>query len=225
MSNEIVLPATDKDGNFYVSYSQIKLWNEKRGFNTGLLGKKEFMRHYFLGEQYDDKGGYGTFGSQVEAYITERKEADKFTDVEKATLDKIAPLAVFQQEISIPFDGFYLKGFIDDRTADYSHIRDYKTASEKSKEKYEADDYNQLDIYALGIKQLTKKLPKKLEVVVIERLGNGFKGGRQVLSVGERIWYIPRETSVNRLKTLQNHIVQTVEEISKYYKIFQKINT
>jgi hypothetical protein len=109
-------------------------------------------------------------------------------------------------------------------TPDRTHIRDYKTASEKSCKKYYEDPYEQLDVYALAVQQETGKVPKKLEVCAIERTGNGFKGGRNVLKVGENIWYIERKTSKERLAKLEDKIQQTVEEISFYYKIFKKLN-
>lgn len=220
------LPKKDKDGYPYISYSQVKAWNEAKGFNTGGLGRHEFIRSYFFNEQFEDNNGFGLFGSQVEDYICGKPEVQHlFTAAEKATMDKIVALGVFQQEIRIPFkEGFYLKGFVDDCTPDFSKVRDYKTASEKSKLQYTLPDYKQLDIYALGIKSLTGKLPKELEVCAIERLGNGFRGGRNVMTVGENIWYIKRETSKERLADIKATIVKTAQEIAQYYSIFQKLN-
>lgn len=223
-SASIVLPKKDKDGNYYVSYSQLKSWTEKKGFDTGKLGKHEYMRKYFLGETFVDNKGYGTFGTEVEAYITEGKEFDKFTNDERVVMDKIKPLGVFQYEFKLQFPGFYVKGFIDDMTPDFNKIRDYKTASRASGKKYEEDDYWQLDVYALAIKQITGKVPKELEVLCIERTGNGFKGGRAVLEVGKEHWIIPRKTNAKRLKELEEFIVNTTKEISKYYKVFLKLN-
>lgn len=221
----MLLPRSDEHGP-YISYSQIKLWNELKGYNTGLSGKKEFIRSYFLGEQYPDKGGYGQFGTEVEAYITDRKEADKFTDAERAVLEQVVPLGVFQREFKCPFEeGFYVKGFIDDCSEDLTRIRDYKTASLNSSKKYYEDDYFQLDVYALAIDKEIGKIPTDLEVTCIERTGNGFRGGRGVLNVGSTIWHIPRKTSVERLKTLSNTIISTAVEISEYYQIFLELNT
>lgn len=220
------LPRKDENGTPYISYSQIKAWNEAKGFNTGGLGRHEFILTYFLSQNYGDKNGFAQFGTDVENYICGDVNAKcLFTDKEKETLDKIAPLGTFQQKIKIPFEeGFYLTGYIDDTNHNFTKIRDYKSASEKSKAQYETDEYKQLDIYALGIKDLTGKLPKELEVCVIERIGNGFRGGRDVMSVGENIWYIKRETNTKRLKELKEYIVKTALEISKYYTIFQKLN-
>ena len=222
---KIVLPRQDENGEYYTSYSALKTWEEKKGFNTGLLGRHEFILSYFFGEKWEDTKGFATFGTQVESFICGEKDAAKpFTDDEIKTLSKITPLGVFQQEIKIPFDGFYVKGFIDDCSPDYTTIRDYKSASLNSSKKYYEDEYDQLDVYAMGIKHLTGKLPKNLEVVCIERLGNGFRGGRDVMTVGENIWVIPRKTSKERQQQLKERIIRVTKEISDYHKVFLKLN-
>lgn len=223
--NQIVLPTKNESGEYYVSYSQIKMWHEAKGYNTGLDGKKEYIRKYFLGEKYPDKGGYGQFGTEVEGYITERTFFEQFTEPERITLEKIEPLGIYQHKVEIPFDGFHLLGFIDDMKPDFVHIRDYKTASEKSSEKYYLPEYKQMDIYALAGLKVTGKLPDKIELCIIERSGNGFRGGRPVLKVGEKIWYVERKVTKKSLKELEKYIFETVKEISEYYKIFLKLNT
>lgn len=220
----IQLPRKDKDGKYYVSYSQITAWNEAKGFDTGKSGKEEYIRKYFLYEKFVDNKGFAQFGKEVEAYITERKEGDKFTDEEKQTLETITPLGVFQHEFKLEYKDFYVLGYIDDCTPDFTAIRDYKTASEKSVKKYHEEAYNQLHVYALALKQQTGKLPKSAEVCAIERFGNGFKGGRNVLTVGKQVWYIPKVLKPANLKQTDALIQQTVKEISNYYTVFTKLN-
>ncbi len=219
---KIILPR-EKDGKYYTSYSQINDWNSIKGFNTGLEGKKEFILKYFCGREYPDTAGFAQFGTEVEDYVLNRGSPEAFSTDEKKVLETITKLDIHQHEIMIPFKDFYVKGFIDDMSADYNHIRDYKTASKNSSKKYYEDDYKQLDLYALGIKALTGKVPDRLEVVVIERLGNGFRGGRDVMTVGNEVWYIERETNEVRLKELEQYIINTVEEISEYYQIYLKL--
>lgn len=220
------LPRKDKDGNSYISYSQVKSWNEVKGFNTGKLGRYESMMSYFFGEDFPDANGFAQFGIDVEDYICGKPEAKLlFTDDEKATLDQIKPLGVFQKQIRLDFpkEGFYIKGFIDDATENLGLIRDYKSASEKSKAKYYEDSYTQLDVYGLAIEQETGKFPD-LELCIIERLGNGFRGGRDVMSVGKQVWYVPRKTNPKRLLAIKAEIVKTAEEIEKFYNVFLKLN-
>jgi hypothetical protein len=220
----IKLPRKDKDGRYYISYSQLSSFNEKKGFNTGLSGKIEYIRSYFLGEKFEDINGFATFGQEVESYITDRTCADKFTNKEKEVLETIIPLGTFQKEFKLDFGEFYVLGFIDDCNNNLTKIRDYKTCSKKSGEKYTKDDYYQLDIYAMAIKQETGKLPKELEVCCIEREGNGFKGGRDVMNVANDVWYIQRKTTKERQDYLKKYILETAMEISKYYTIFEKLN-
>lgn len=220
----MILPRQDKDGNYYLSYSSISLWNEMKGFNTGRLGKEEFIRSYFFGEEYGDEMGWALFGSQVEDYICKREGADNFDDNERKVLETIIPLGDFQHEVHIPFEGFYLKGFRDDATPDHRKIRDYKTASEKSSQKYYGADYKQLDIYALDVFKRSGFIPE-MEVCVIEREGNPFRGGgRSVLRVKERVWYIPRTTTEAKLTELEAYINRTAQEISLHYQLFLKLN-
>lgn len=223
MTSKIMLPKKDDNGKYYLSYSQVKSWQELKGFNTGKPGKHEYIMRYFFGESFEDKGGFGQFGKEVEDYITLRESSDKFSSEEKKLLDTIHPLGNFQVEFKLDYGDFYVLGYIDDATEDLSYIRDYKTASEKSKEKYYKDDYTQLDVYALAVKQITGNIPK-LEVKVIERLGNGFRGGRDVMTVGDRTWTIERETSEERLESIYKNIEMTAIEISDYYKVFLKLN-
>lgn len=220
------LPRKDKDGKCYLSYSQVKAWNEAKGFNTGKQGRYEAMMTYFFDEYFPDVNGFAQFGIDVEDYICGKERAkDLFTEKEKATLDKVIPLGTFQKEIRLDFEehGFYLKGFIDDATKELTKIRDYKSASAKSKAKYYEEEYTQLDVYGLAIEQETGKFPE-MELCVIERLGNGFRGGRDVMSVGEEIWYITRETTPERLAKIKQEIIDTAKEIELYYNVFLKLN-
>jgi hypothetical protein len=222
--NKIVLPRTTKEGKPRVSYSQVKNFNAIKSFNLGVEGKLEYMVDYFLGYTFPDVG-WGEFGQDTEDYIGERAGADKFTDAEKSVLEKIEPLGVLSDKFSIDYGEFVLTGIIDDRSEDWSKIRDYKTASKNSSKQYYEDDYVQLDIYALAGLEITGVIPE-LEVCVIERKGNAmFGAGRDALKVGKEIWYIPRQTSEERLDAIKQNIFKTVVEISEYYKLFLKLNT
>lgn len=222
---DIILPRFDGQ-NYYISYSQFSSWKEANSFNLGVSGKQEYMLSYFLGHDFPDQG-WGLFGQEVEDYICHKKHADKFTDKEKFTLDKIKPLGLFQKEVKIwILPNVYLKGFIDDGLEDLSWIRDYKTGSNNSRQRYYKDDYVQLDLYSLYVLQETGKLPEKLEVCIIERKGNcfGMVNRRDLLSVGTEIWYHYRETSIERLERIKAELTAVIYEISNAYKLFLKVN-
>jgi len=230
-------------GKPMVSWSQIETWIGRRGFNTGLPGLHEYMRKYFLGETYPDMG-WGTFGNEAEAYITirdidpktiedekTRKELEgalkNFTAKEKATLEKITPLGNFQHEAVIDFGDFVLLGYLDDATDDFKTIRDYKTKSEGTMKKLVTPKTYQLEVYGLYVQKMLGITPEKYEYCVIERLGGAEcmrGGGREVLTVGERIWYLEKEVTPERLKETEELILSTVKDISDHYKTFLKYN-
>lgn len=224
LENTIQLPRTTKGGKPRFSYSQYRLWKDKVSFNLNKEGWIEYICHYFLGYDWAD-AGWGEFGHDVEDYVTLRIKEQRFTEKEKFTMDKIKPLGNFQQEIEVDLGGFIFLSIIDDATEDFRRIRDYKTASENSSKQYRQDDYWQLDSYGLAIKKKFGFIPEA-EVCIIERKGNAmFGGGRKSLSVGEKIWYVPRLLTEDRLSFLEQDIIKTVHEVSEYYKIFRKINS
>lgn len=218
----LILPTTNKQGKPKLSYSQYKLWKEDKGFNTGLLGKYEYIRKYFLKEEYED-AGFGLFGTQVQEYIQERKHTDLFDENEKKTLDSIEPLDVFEHEFELDLGGFVVQGFIDDMKKDHSKYRDYKTASKKSKDKYYQDDYEQLDIYGLYSLKVNNFIPV-LELCIIERNGNAFTNGRNALKVGENVWWHEVQADKSKLEKLETELKKVAQEISEYYQTFQKVN-
>jgi len=62
MDNQLILPRKDKDGNYYISYSQISKYKRS---------KRDYIRNYFFGEDTDTEAlkKYGAFGHKVgEAY-------------------------------------------------------------------------------------------------------------------------------------------------------------
>lgn len=249
LEHDIVLPRQDKDGNYYISYSQYNLFTDKSSFNLSILGVHEYIQSYFMGRQFPDQG-WGEFGTDVEDYICysryskkELAKVDKerakngekpldevfaaFDDREKAVLDKIEPLGEFQREIKVwIFPNVYIKGYIDDTIKSLMVLRDYKTASKRSGKKYEKPEYKQLDIYALYARQETGKLPEKLEVCIIERKGNCFnmENRRDLLKVGGGHWFVPRETSHERLDAIMEELRETVLKISSLYKTYLKLN-
>ena len=138
-------------GKNYVSWSTCESFNDKSGFNTGLLGEFEWILNKLSNIDFGDKG-WGQFGSETEAYITlrnlpkkellkfeekVRKELEdsliNFSDREKQVLDKIQPLGVFQDEICYYIEelDIIVLGYIDDRTKEENGkirlLRDYKT--------------------------------------------------------------------------------------------------
>ena len=232
MKNKIVLPKIfDKEtwekmgskpeweqhiGKPRISYSQINTWT-----NTSYekYPKYAYITENFLGVPKNIPEAFGEFGGVVEDYICYRKNDFGLKTSETKTLDKIKPLGTFQVPILLEFEGFVLIGYIDDRNDKI--LRDYKTASNSSKEQYLNGDYKQLHIYALDDLLNKGKLVSKLEVVIIERLGNAFNGGG--LSVGNEIWKKEFKPTKEELLEMRDKVQSITEEISEYYKVFLKM--
>lgn len=219
-------------GKHYVSWSQIEAFNSKSGFNTGLKGDLEYIKKYFLGEEFPDMG-WGTFGNRVEDYICERKGKEFFEEKELELLNKIEPLGVFQREVVylIPGTDVIVLGYIDDMSKvienEVARLRDYKTKSKSSKGDLHEDGKHQIEIYTMGLAQEGIRV-KSAEYLIIERLG-GFEcfqgGGVDSLSVGNNIWlepYAKEKLEEKRLKQTDKLILKTVKEISSLYKTYLK---
>jgi hypothetical protein len=235
-------------GKSYVSWSTCESFNDKSGFNTGLLGEFEWMLNKLSGVDFGDMG-WGQFGSETEAYITLRNLSKKalskiekkvqkelqdalinFTDREKAVLDTIKPLGVFQTEICYYVEelDIIVLGYIDDHSpvvdGRIKTLRDYKTKSESSKKDLHADKKHQIELYILGLRQQGYEVDSA-EYCIIERFGgrecmNG--GGRESLSIGERVWYEPYTWTEDRLKQTHAMIIDTAKRISSINTTYQK---
>lgn len=216
------LPTIDEKGIPYLSSTQIDKFTEEKSFNLKIEGKLEYILHYFLKEKFDDIG-WAEFGHSVENGII-TKDYGEFTPTEIETLKKVEAYDLAQYEVRINFDEFYLKGYIDTIDKDLTKLKDYKTASKTSKEKYYKDEYVQILYYGIGIKEQTGNYPEMV-VEIIERNGNAFKGGRPALSVGTEIWRVEKTLSEEKEKELREHIIKVANEISEYYNVFLKLNT
>ena len=117
-----MLPKKDKEGIPYISYSQANLWSDVKGYNTGMDGKIEYMLSYFYKVNFPDVG-FGGFGGKV-GIALEEGDFSAFSTSEIDTLRKVERLDIFEKEIRIPFDGFYLVGYIDTCTEDLKYIKD-----------------------------------------------------------------------------------------------------
>lgn len=206
-----MLPKSNKDGMPILSYSQVATW---------LRNKKDYIREYFFGDK-EKLEVYIDFGSKV-GYALENNDFSNFEESEKEVLQKIKRLDIFEKYVEIPFDKFRFIGYIDTASEDLSYIIDYKTGSENKQVEYSKEDYLQIKLYAGAVKQITGKLPSKAEVILIERLGNPFKGEKLV--VGNNYWIIEQDISEESVEQAFQIVKDAAEEISKYYNVFKKLN-
>lgn len=197
------LPKKDKDGNPYLSYSQISLF---------LKNKQEYYDRYVLENPFNGNA-YTDFGSKV----GEALESNYFSDFsikEANTLKNCIRLDEFEKEVKLDFGNFYVIGFIDTNTKDYTRIIDYKTGGKGKELQYKSDEYTQLCYYALSLRQMYGITPKKAQVNFITRDGNAFRGEK--LTVGNDTLLIDVDISYERLKKVYNQTIKIAKAIVNF---------
>ena len=223
-SKQLMLPKTDEEGKYYISYSQINKWKRS---------KRDYIRSYFMGEKDDNKvlQIYGDFGTKVgESY--ENNDFSAWKDDEAEFLQSLPHLDEFERKVKLQMDGYYVLGFIDTNSKPVNvastncyveELVDYKTGEiDKRTPEYESDDYWQVDIYAAALHQAYGKYPDKGSVVLIGRYGNAFAG--QELNLTKEAAIIDRPISKERCDSVLSQVQEIAEEISAYYKIYLKLN-
>jgi len=198
------LPVKDKNGVSKLSYSQINLFkNEKREYY-----KRYILKEPFKGNEYMD------FGTKVGTAL-EHNDFTKFDPEEKETLQKCTRLDLFEKKITIDFNQFILVGYIDTISSDLRTIIDYKTGGAGKELNYLKNEYTQLCLYALGIRQQYGITPEEAYVNFIRREGNPYKGGK--LKVGKECLMLPIDISENRLKNVYWETIKIANQIEFFY--------
>jgi hypothetical protein len=206
----ISLPSKDKNGNSFLSYSQISLF---------LKDKEEYKNRYIIREPFKSNA-YIDFGLKVDDALV-KNDFSLFTKSEVNTLSKVTRLDLFQKKIIINFEGFYIIGFIDSCSNDFKELIDYKTGGKNKENEYKKDEYNQLNYYAIGIHQEVGYYPEKLSVEFIRREGNLYRGERLKVSNDEPI-KIDFKVDEKYLVELYNETINIANEIETFYLEIKK---
>jgi hypothetical protein len=206
----INLPSKDKNGNSFLSYSQISLF---------LKDKEEYKNRYIIREPFKSNA-YIDFGLKVDDALV-KNDFSLFTKSEVNTLSKVTRLDLFQKKIIINFEGFYIIGFIDSCSNDFKELIDYKTGGKNKENEYKKDEYNQLNYYAIGIHQEVGYYPEKLSVEFIRREGNLYRGERLKVSNDEPI-KIDFKVDEKYLVELYNETINIANEIQTFYLAIKK---
>lgn len=217
----IKLPRQNEDGEYYLSFSQKTTW-----YKTGT--HRDYIRQYFFGEESSNQGlnNYADMGKKVGEAL-ENNDFSEFTPEEQKFLESLPRYDEFEREVKLQFDGFVLKGHIDSntkplKTKGVKKILDYKTLELDKKEKYESEEYDQIDVYCAALEQEFGHLPQEAIVVLIDREGNGFKGEELRLTCKKDV--VVRDINKERVEQVKEIYQSTGEEISEYYKVFLKLN-
>jgi hypothetical protein len=205
-NKDMDLPKKDKYGVNRLSYSQIQLFKKN---------KDRFYQRYIVGEKFKSNE-YIDFGNKVGKAL-ESNDFSNFDYIEQETLKKVTRLDEFERRVFLRYTDFYLVGYIDTNNLDLSEIIDYKTGGVKKELQYMDEEYNQLQIYALGIKQETGFAPKKGSVEFIRRVGNLYRGQRLMVGDEEPI-KIDVDLSHKKLNDVYSDVLRTAIEIDEFYK-------
>jgi hypothetical protein len=219
----IILPKKNKQGEYYISYSQYNKWKS---------AKKDYIKSYFLGERFEGNA-YTEFGSMVGEAL-ENNDFSGFTPEEVEVMNQITRLDQFEREINWNLGDFVVNGYIDtnDLLKDgpepsanglVDNIVDYKTGAMNKVEVYEDDKYDQVTIYAGAIEAETGHLPSKGWVELIERTGNAFRG--EPLELGKKVVVIPQDVSRKAVDNVKKNLIKVAKDISAHYKVFNKLNS
>lgn len=201
----MLLPKKDKFGSSYLSYSQINMFKRS---------KEEYKEVYINGKPFEGNA-YTDFGSKVGEAL-EKNDFSLFNKKEIEVLRKVKRLDEFERKTILKYEGFYILGFIDTNKSDYTEIIDYKTGGNNKEFQYLEDDYTQLCLYALSLRQETGVTPSDAYVNFIRRNGNAFRGEALTVS-SEEPKLLEIDISEERLKHVYWDTLKTAKEISKFY--------
>lgn len=199
------LPKKDKNGTPYLSYSQISLFKKSEA---------DYYAQYILNTPFEGNA-YTDFGSKVGEAL-ENNDFSKFEPNEAGILQKVTRLDQFERRVVLNYEGFYILGFIDTNSQDLKTIIDYKTGGEGKEDQYKDENYTQLHLYALSLRQETGITPEEARVEFIRRDGNAFQGENLTVGNQDPI-VIPVDISYDRLKSVYWDTLKTAKEISNFY--------
>jgi hypothetical protein len=200
------LPKKDKKGNSYLSYSQIQTFKRSR---------EDYHNQYILNVPFEGNE-YTEFGNKVGKAL-EFNDFTGFAKDEINVLSQVTRLDQFEKRVFLRYDEFYLIGFIDTASANNTVIIDYKTGGLNKQSEYTSKSYNQLQTYALSIRQETGTHVQSASVEFIRRKGNAFIG-ENLTVFNDPPLVIPQDLSEERLKHVYWDILKTAKEIEKFYK-------
>ena len=201
------LPSKDKNGNSFLTYSQMQCFlYDRNQYKTTYIDKEPFVSNEYI-----------DFGNKVGKAL-ETGCFSGFDVNEILTLSDVTRLDVFERKTCLEHKGFNIYGRIDTCDYDIKTIIDYKTGGPRKEYQYIESKYNQIHIYALSIMQETGIKPDYGAIEFIRRE----KIGKMLKVSSEKPIHIPLDISLEKLKKVYWDIFNIAKEIECFY---QKILT
>lgn len=232
--SKIILPKIyENEGGKYPQYTgKPKLsYSQKTSFEDYKYG---YLRDYILGFKSEASGIFAEFGSACGNYLAEGIRHERLSDNDIAILDAVERPkgSEFEVEIVIDRGHYVIQGFIDllYPLNNGVCIDDFKTVTFKDRlKKYgDLDKYWQTRIYAYALDSEGYDI-KGCGVLALGRKGNvpfermTEENKHNILRLSGEKEYIPTPYNRKEVENYLKKVDQTVEEISEYYKVYNKI--
>lgn len=200
-------------GKPYISYSSVNAWKEYREDFI----KQKFAKIELPGSIYTELGSF--VGTYVETGVVPHNE---YNFAGEDNLYKIPRPdgAKYERFVLLDFGDFVLIGFIDIMTEKdmVATVTDLKTGGGKKEDYYASDDYMQTVLYGMALEQEGYKI-KDCNVYFVRRKGSHVN---PPLFITDEQFYVKNSYNATRKKQVEKTVKQTVQEISDYYKTFNK---
>lgn len=209
-------------GKEKLSYSQHTSWKDPEY-------KPDYIVQYFSGIKLPS-GIFADFGSEVGEYKESMGTGKPFKKTQYLTKECKDFLAsrnypensVYEDEIVIDLDTFVVQAFtdrtihVDEETVE---LEDFKTGNSKKQEFYSGEEYGQTTLYCYGKSKEGKRIGKS-SVILYERKGNNT--AKHPLRLSGQVFEIDTPYNEERAEKVIADIKKSAEEISEYYRTYQK---
>lgn len=198
-------------GRNYISYSDVNGWTEYH---------EDYIKKRFAGVRIPG-GVYARFGNFVGEYvetgvIPETREV--YGGIENLSKIDRKEGAEYEKFVILDMSEFVLVGYIDIfyEEDNKTIITDVKTGSKP--DKYKSNYYIQLLLYAHALERSGIKVDK-ITVFFVKREGSHL---RPPLSVSSHMEEFELEYNEKRVKEALDRVRTVANEISEYYKVYEK---
>jgi len=196
-------------GKPYISYSTMESYND---YFEGFIKEKLVGLPQPFGI-YKEFGSY--LGTAYENGNYDHDNPHGFIGQENFDLSKYRnDNAEYEKLIIIDRGEYIVVGFIDkfERLEDGSvWVNDLKSGGAKKEEKYEGEDYHQVNLYAHALEQNGEKIGRT-DVLFVRRESSHYK---PPLKISKEQFYIPVDFNEKRVKKALDKVEKTAKEISE----------
>jgi hypothetical protein len=227
MQSNKILPKIYEDGQGNYPQHKGKPKLSYSAYNSFLEDgyRGEMFANYFLGLS-NDGNIFTSYGSKCGQYFEDKTDTG-LTDFDRSVIDSIKrpENARYESEIVVDRGWYVIQGFSD---REYFHqdglvVEDLKTGAVSSKVSYYgSDDYQQTTLYSYQ-REVEGHNIINSRVILLDRKGNGQE--KYPLRLTGDVKYIETPYSTERAEKFLKKFDEVAEQISEYYKVYNKFFT